>query len=76
MTEEQKSPEQLIEEMEQAEHPISSSDVQEAFSSTETDNGGGNTVTLAVIIAAAVVVVGCVFACAAISIVFLQNPPW
>jgi len=76
MTEEQKSPEQLIEEMEQAEHPISSSDVQEAFVSTETDKGGGNTVTLAVIIAAAVILVGCVFACAAISIVFLQNPPW
>lgn len=76
MTKEQKSPEQLIDEMEKAEHPISSSDVQDAFQTTSTVNGSSSTVTLSVIIAAAVVSLGCVIACAAITIVFLQNPPW
>jgi len=75
MTEEQKSPEQLIEEMEKAEHPVSSSDVQDAFQTTSTDNGSSST-PLAVIIAVAVVSLGCVIAFAAIMIVFLQNPPW
>ena len=69
MTEEQKSTEQLIDELERTKHPLSSSYVQEAFQTTP-DKGGSSTVTLAVIIAAAVI------ACTAITIVILQNPPW
>ena len=76
MTEEQKTPEELIEGMEKAEQPVSSADEKEAFSSTETGQCGSNTVPIVAIVAAAVVCVGCIIACAAVTIAFFQNPPW
>ena len=75
MTEEpQKSPEELIEEMEEAQHPISSADAKEAF--TVQSSQGNKTVSIVAIIAVAVVLLGCILACAVVASAFTLNPPW
>jgi hypothetical protein len=75
MTEEpQKSPEELIEEMQEAQHPISRSDVEEQF--TTKTSKGNNTVSIIAILATAVVLLGCIIACAVVAYAFTLNPPW
>jgi len=57
MTEEpQKSPEELIEEMEEAQHPVSRADVKEAFA--DQSSQGNKIVPIVAIIAGAVVLLG------------------
>ena len=75
--EEQKSPEQLIEEMEQAQEPVSQTEVREAFiEETPSSGSGSSVVPIVAIVAGAVLAIGCIFACAAIAITFLINAPW
>jgi hypothetical protein len=75
MTEEpQKSPEELIEEMEEAQHPVSRADVKEAFAAPSSQ--GNKTVPIVAIIAGAVVLLGCILACAVVASAFAFNPPW
>ena len=75
MTEEpQKSPEELIEEMEDAQHPISRADVKEAFA--DQSSQGNKTVPIVAIIAGSVIILGCIIACAFVAYAFALNPPW
>jgi len=75
MTEEpQKSPEELIEEMEEAQHPVSRTDVKEAFA--DQSSQGNKTTPIVAIIAGAVVLLGCILACAVVAYAFTLNPPW
>ena len=75
MTEEpQKSPEELIEEMEEAQHPVSRADVKEEFASQSSQ--GNNTVPVVAIIAGSVLILGCIIACAVVAYAFALNPPW
>ena len=75
MTEEpQKSPEELIEEMEEAQHPVSRADVKEAFAAPSSQ--GNKAVPIVAIIAGAVVLLGCILACAVVASAFALNPPW
>jgi len=75
MTEEpQKSPEELIEEMEEAQHPVSRADVNEEF--TAQSSQGNNTVPIVAIIAGTVVLLACILACAVVAYAFALNPPW
>ena len=74
---EEKTPEQLIEEMEAAQEPISRDDVKDSFMDTPgAEKSNSNVVPIVAIIAGAVIVIACMFACAAIAAVFLSNPPW
>ncbi len=70
----QKSPKELIEEMEEAQHPISRADAQEAFAVQSSQ--GNKTVSIVAIIAVAVVLLGCILACAVVASAFTLNPPW
>jgi len=75
MTEEpQKSPEELIEEMEEAQHPVSRADVKEAFADQSSQSN--KAVPIVAIIAGAVVLLGCILACAVVASAFALNPPW
>ncbi len=75
MTEEpQKSPEELIEEMEEAQHPISRADVKEEF--TGQSSQGNKTTPIVAIIAGAVLILGCIIACAFVAYAVTLNPPW
>ena len=75
MTEEpQKSTEELIEEMEDAQQPISRADVKEAFAGQSPQ--GNKSVPIVAIIAGAVVLLGCIIACAVVAYAFTLNPPW
>jgi hypothetical protein len=75
MTEEpQKSPEELIEGMEEAQHPVSRDDVSEAFAVESSQ--GNNAVPIVAIIAGSVVILGCIIACAVVAYAFTLNPPW
>lgn len=82
MTEnEEKTPEQLVKEMHQAEHPLTHEDVKTEFeiSPPEGSKAGGNTTnysSIAAIIATSVIILGCIFSCTVIVIVFLINAPW
>ena len=70
----QKSPEELIEEMEEAQNPISRVDVKEEF--TAQSSQGNKTVSIIAIIAGTVVLLGCILACAVVAYAFTLNPPW
>ena len=70
----QKSPEELIEGMEEAQHPISRADVKEEF--TARSSHGNKTVPIVAIIAGSVVILGCIIACAFVAYAFTLNPPW
>ncbi len=73
MTEEpQKSPEELIEEMEEAQHPISRADVKEAFA--DQPSQGNKTVPIVAIIAGAVVLLGCILVCGIAAYAFNLYP--
>jgi len=75
MTEEpQKSPEELIEEMEEAQHPVSRADVNEAFAVQSSQ--GNNAVPIVAIIAGSVLILGCIIACAFVAYAVTLNPPW
>ena len=75
MTEEpQKPPEELIEGMEEAQHPVSRADVNEEF--TAQSSQGNKTVSIVAIIAGTVVLLGCILACAVVAYAFALNPPW
>ena len=75
MTEEpQKSPEELIEEMEEAQHPVSRADVSEAFAVQSSQ--GNKTVPIVAIIAGSVLILGCIIACAFVAYAVTFNPPW
>ena len=75
MTEEpQKSPEELIKEMEAAQHPVSRDDVKDAFAVQSSQ--GNKTVSIVAIIAVAVVLLGCILACAVVAYAITLNPPW
>jgi hypothetical protein len=75
MTEEpQKSPEELIEGMQAAQHPISRADVKEEFAVQSSQ--GNKTVSIVAIIAVAVVLLGCILACAVVAYAVTLNPPW
>jgi hypothetical protein len=75
MTEEpQKSPEELIEEMEEAQHPVSRADAKEAFAGQSSQ--GNKAVPIVAIIAGSVVILGCILACAVVASAFALNPPW
>jgi hypothetical protein len=58
----QKSPEELIEGMEAAQHPVSRADVNEAFAVPSSQ--GNKTVPIVAIIAGSVVIFGCIIDCA------------
>jgi hypothetical protein len=81
MTDEpQKTPEELIEEMEEAQQPISREDVRQEFvqappGSSQPDSKS-NAVPIVGIIAASVIILGCIFACAAVAYGFMINAPW
>ena len=70
----QKSPEELIEGMEEAQHPVSRADVNEAFAVPSSQ--GNKTVPIVAIIAGSVVILGCIIACAFVAYAFTLNPPW
>jgi len=75
MTEEpQKSPEELIEEMQSAQRPISRADVKEEFAVQSSQ--GNKTVSIVAIIAVAVVLLACILACAVVAYAVTLNPPW
>ena len=75
MTEEpQKSPEELIEEMEEAQHPVSSADVSEAFAVPSSQ--GNQTTSIVAIIAGSILILGCIIACAFVAYAFVLNAPW
>jgi hypothetical protein len=75
MTEEpQKSPEELIESMEEAQHPISRADAKEAFAVQS--SRGNQTTSIVAIIAGSVVILGCIIACAFVAYAVTLNPPW
>ena len=75
MTEEpQKTPEELIEGMEAAQHPISREDVNEEFAATSSSKS--NAVPIVAIIAGSVIVLGCIIACAVVAYGFTINAPW
>lgn len=82
MTEnEEKTTDQLAEEMHQAEHPLTHEDVEAEFSISppEGSRAGENTTnysSIAAIIATSVIILGCIFSCTVIVIVFLINAPW
>lgn len=75
-----KKPEELIEEMEAAQQPISREDVREEFTpaSPSSTSGGGssNAVPIVGIIAASVIILGCILACAVVAYGFMINAPW
>ena len=74
MTEEpQKTPEELIEELEEAQQPITRQDVKEEFSKPSTSSSA---VPIVAIIASAVVLLGCILACAVVVYAFMVNAPW
>lgn len=75
MTEaESKTTEELISELESAEHPLTSKDVQQTYQSQSRKES--DAIPIAAIIAIAVIALGCILSCAAITIVFLYNAPW
>ncbi len=73
MTEEpQKSPEELIEEMEEAQHPVSRADVNEAFAVQSSQ--GKKTTPLVAIIGGAVLLIGCILVCGIAAYAFNLYP--
>ena len=70
----QKSSEELIESMEEAQHPISRADAKEAFAVQSSQ--GNKTVPIVAIIAGSVVILGCIIACAVVAYAFTLNAPW
>ena len=69
-----KSPEELIEGMEKAQHPVTREDVKEQFrpESSKRSNAG----PIVAIIAGAVVLLGCIISCAVVLYAFTLNAPW
>jgi len=76
MTDEpQKTPEELIEEMEAAQQPISREDVKPEFA-PPASSGSSNAVPIVAIIAGSVIILGCILACAVVAYGFTINAPW
>ncbi len=69
-----KSPEELIESMEKAQHPVTRQDVKEEFRPESSKSS--NAVPIVAIIAGAVVLLGCIIACAVGGVCLLTNAPW
>lgn len=70
-----KSPEQLIEEMENYDKSPSYSDVEETFGTDTADKATNNTAIIG-ISAVTIVILACIAMCGLIFIVFLLNAPW
>ena len=69
-----KSPEELIEGMEKAQHPVTREDVKEQFRPESSKRS--NAVPIVAIIAGAVVLLGCIISCAVVLYAFTLNAPW
>ena len=69
-----KSPEELIEGMEKAQHPITREDVKEQFRPVPSKRS--NAVPIVAIIAGSVVLLGCIISCAVVLYAFTLNAPW
>ena len=77
MTEEpQKSSDELIEEMQEAQQPITHQDVMDEFSTQSSGSGSSSAVPIVAIIAGSVLILGCIFACAVVAYAFVNNAPW
>ncbi len=74
MTEEEITSEELMEGMENDQQPMTYADVQTEVRKTSGRNS--STVAIVAVIATAVVSLGCIIACAAITIAFIMNAPW
>jgi len=69
-----KSPEELIESMEKAQHPVTRQDVKEEFRPESSKSS--NAVPIVAIIAGALVLLACIISCAAVAYALVANPPW
>jgi hypothetical protein len=70
----EKTPEELIESMENAQHPVTREDVKEKFRPEPSKRS--NAVPIVAIIAGAVVLLGCIISCAVVAYAFTINAPW
>jgi hypothetical protein len=77
MTEEpQKSTDEMIEEMQTAQQPITNQAVKEEFSTQSSGSGTSSAVPIVAIIAGSVLILGCILACAVVAYAFVNNAPW
>ena len=72
----QKSTDELIEEMQESQHPITNQAVKEEYSTQPSGSGTSSAVPIVAIIAGSILILGCILACAVVAYAFVNNAPW